>query len=361
MSTTDTTGPSRRLVLSLAVAVALLCTGVAYEGMYQFGRDMLGWGVVVAVASAGIFELAQLAVALLAREAIKAGRPAGTLLTITWMLAGASGLLAAWHELAAGHGIGAALFRIFAPVLAAGLWHLVLLGDRHLAAGRTWSQMRADARMHALFLTVEDAARAHDSGRGIARAEAKRRRARAVALRTVPPEDMRAKAAAHLDALAALADATTDVARMHLETNARVSGLGVPVLSGADYTDRAADAVTAELADMAALSATPAAGQDTPRVRATVRPKARRTVRPASTGDRAARLAIVSDLLSENPAATTRDAMSALADAGHVVVDRTARRLLSEVRGTDTTPDTDADTVADHAPDTAALLATVEV
>src|SRR5690606_10238925 len=102
MSTTDHTtaapGGSRRLVLTLAVTVALLCTAVAYEGMFQFGRDMLGWGVVVALAFAGIFELAQLTVALLAREAIKDGRPAGTLLTITWMLAGASGVLAAWHE-----------------------------------------------------------------------------------------------------------------------------------------------------------------------------------------------------------------------------------------------------------------------
>jgi hypothetical protein len=64
----------------------------------------------------------------------------------------------------------------------------------------------------------------------------------------------------------------------------------------------------------------------------------------------------VSDLLTTNPTATTSDALTALTDAGHDVVDRTARRLLSEARDADTTPAT----IPDHTPDTAALLATVE-
>lgn len=353
MSTTDYTnvrpGGSRRLVLAMAVTVALLCTAVAYEGMFQFGLDMLGWNVIVALAFAGIFELAQLTVALLAREAIKDGRPAGTLLTITWMLAGASGFLAAWHELDAGHGIGAALFRIAAPVLAAGLWHLVLLGDRHLAAGRTWAQLRADARMHRLFLTVEDAARAHETGKGIERAEAARRRARAVALRTVPPEDMRAKATAWLGSLSAVADATTDVARMHLETNARVAGIATVAVSGPDYEARAADSVRAELEGMSGADSdrlpVAAARQSRPRVRAAVRSAQGRDVRPAraTEEEHAARQRVVSDLLTTNPDATTRHALSALTEAGHTVTDRTARRLLSEARPATTATATDAD------------------
>jgi hypothetical protein len=344
MTTHNTPAPSssRRLVLTLAVAVALLCTAVAYEGMFQFGRDMLGWTLVVALAFAGIFELAQIIVALLAREAVKVARPAGTLLTITWMLAAASGFLAAWHELAAGHGIGAALFRIAAPVLAAGLWHLVLIGDRHLAAGRTWSQVRADARMHALILTVEDAARAHPAGtstpaprRTIARAEARRRRARAVALRTVPPDEMRAKAAVHLDALSALADAVSDVAAMHAATNHRVAGLSVSglsghvsgaVLSAPDSGERAARTLAADLAD------------NTPDSPADNTPDSVRLSAPASgpvSADKAARLAVVTDLLATHPDATTTDALTALTAltaAGHRVADRTARRLLAEIR-----------------------------
>jgi hypothetical protein len=121
-------------------------------------------------------------------------------------------------------------------------------------------------------------------------------------------------------------------------------------MSGPDYTDRADDAVRAELADIITdaerLSATPAAGQDTPRVRATVRPSKPRTVRPVSNGDRAARLDIVSGLLSANPDATARDALSALSDAGHYVTDRTARRLLSDARPDTDTSATDADVEA---------------
>ncbi|MDR7383513.1 hypothetical protein [Promicromonospora iranensis] len=355
MSTTHTTpGGSRRLVLTLAVTVALLCTAVAYEGMYQFGLDMLGWSVGTALAFAGIFELAQLTVALLAREAIKDGRPAGTLLTFTWMLAGASGFLAAWHELDAGHGIGAALFRIAAPVLAAGLWHLVLLGDRHLAAGRSWAQMRADARMHRLFLTVEDAARAHETGKGIQRAEAARRRARAVALRTVPPEDMRAKATAWLGSLSAVADATTDVARMHLETNARVAGLApTATLVQPDYEAQAAESVRSELEAMTGPDRT---ARRSP-VRSGNRSKPRRSAlrSGADRADRSARLAIVSGLLDQAPDASGPDAQAALAAAGHEVSDGYARKLLREARATtqDRTPDEApamAAAVADAAP-----------
>jgi hypothetical protein len=175
---------------------------------------------------------------------------------------------------------------------------------------------------------------------------------------------MRTRTVEWLDSLSAVADAVTDVARLHVEANNRVAGFvsgpeASGLVSGPDYADRAADAVRAELADIVTdadrLSATPAAGQDTTAVRATVRaavrPKAPRTVRPVSNGDRAARLDIVSGLLSANPDATARDALSALADAGHHVTDRTARRLLSDARPGDTdtatTATTDTDAVTD--------------
>ncbi|GAB3175114.1 hypothetical protein GCM10027059_48370 [Myceligenerans halotolerans] len=379
MHTSDThvrPASSRRLVLTMAVTVALLCTGAAFEGMFGFGRDMLGWNITIAIAFAGIFELAQLTVALLAREAMRDGRPAGTLLTITWMLAAASGVLAAWEELSSGHGLAAALFRILAPVLAAGLWHLVLIGDRHLATGRSWAQMRAAARMHALFLTVEDAARAHETGKGIARAEARRRRARAVALKTVPPEQMRAHVADWLDSLSAVADATTDVARLHVQTNQRVAGAtSTPVPSalvfGPDYTGRTADAITAEVADIHANTAPVRSGQgdgqvsgrpagrsggQSPRTGGSVRPARRttprQTQRPArpSRAETAARMAVVSALVSARPDATGPDVVSALADAGHDVADGVARRYLRNVRagqsGTATTTHTTDDVAA---------------
>ncbi|WP_419704593.1 hypothetical protein [Promicromonospora sp. NFX87] len=358
MSTTHSTTDaprrgSRRLVLGGAISVALISTGSAYLAMVSFGIDVLGMNQGTAYTTAGVFELSLITVALLAREAARDNRPGGTLLTLTWALSSASGVFAAWHELYMGHPLGAVLFRFIVPLLAALMWHLALIGDRHLASGATWSGIRQSMRMHALFLTTEDAVRAHaaDDGtpsarRAVERAEARRRAARAVALKSVPPAEMRTRTAEWLDSLSAVADAVTDVARLHVEANNRVAGLAsAPVMSGPDYTERVDDAVRAELADMAGLSATPAAGQSTPTVRAAVRPAPRRTVRPVSNGDRAVRLDIVSGLLSANPDATARDALSALADAGHIVTDRTARRLLSEARPapTDTATATDAE------------------
>jgi hypothetical protein len=372
MSTTHTTPPgSRRLVLGGAVSVALISTVSAYLAMVGFGRDVLGMDQGTAYTTAGVFELSLVTVALLAREAARDNRPGGTLLTLTWALSSASGVFAAWHELYMGHPLGAVLFRFIVPLLAALMWHLALIGDRHLASGASWSGMRQAMRMHALFLTTEDAVRAHaaDDGtpaarRAIVRAEARRRAARAVALKSVPPAQMRTQTAEWMDSLSAVADAVTDVARLHVEANNRVAGhLAAPVVSGPDYEDKAADAVRAELADIitdtetdsARLSATPAAGQDTPRVRATVRT---RKPRPTghSTSDKAARLALVSDLLTTHPDATATDALTALSGAGHEVTDRTARRLLSEARGTETAPVT----IPDHAPATSTLLAAVE-
>lgn len=355
MSTNDTNRPggSRRLVLGGAVSVALISTVSAYLAMVGFGRDVLGMDAATAYTTAGVFELSLVTVALLAREAARDNRPGGTLLTLTWALSSASGVFAAIHEVYMGHPAGAVAFRFIVPLLAALMWHLALIGDRHLASGTSWSGMRQSMRMHALFLTTEDAVRAHaaDDGtpaarRAIVRAEARRRAARAVALKSVPPAEMRTRTVEWLDSLSAVADAVTDVARLHVEANNRVAGfVSAPVVSGPDYTDRADDAVRAELADIIAdteadsdrLSATPAAGQDTTAVRATVRaavrPSKPRTVRPAaSAGDRAVRLDIVSGLLSTNPDATASDALSALAAQGHHVTDRTARRLLADAR-----------------------------
>ncbi|WP_166845103.1 hypothetical protein [Isoptericola sp. BMS4] len=379
MNTTTNTGRSRRLVLAAAVSVAAISTVGAYLAMVSFGVDILAMSPATAYATAGVFELSLVTVALLAREAARDTRPGGVLLSLTWGLSSASGVFAAWHELYMHHPAGAAVFRFLVPLLAALMWHLALIGDRHLATGTSWSSMRATARMHALFLTTEDAARAHHeadtstaSQRAVARAEAKRRKARAIALRTVPPDEMRARAAAHLDALSAVADAVSDVAAMHAATNHRVSGSALsglsghlsgamsgPVLSGADSGETAARTLAATLADNRAdtgadstpdngtdmspdsradsvrLSAVSAAGHpdNTARVRATIRPDNRPVSGPVSA-DRTARLSVVSALLSDHPDATTRDALSALAEHGHTVTDRTARRLLADARTT---------------------------
>ncbi|MFD2027878.1 winged helix-turn-helix domain-containing protein [Promicromonospora aerolata] len=265
---------SRRLVLTGAISVALISTGSAYLAMVQFGIDVLAMNQGTAYATAGVFELSLVTVALLAREAARDNRPGGTLLALTWALSSASGVFAAWHEAYIDHPLGAVVFRFVVPLLAALMWHLALIGDRHLATGTSWSAMRQSARMHALFLSTEDLFRAQSLSDGsrtarrrLARAEAGRRRARSVALRTVPPTEMRAQVAAWCEALAAVGDGTADVARLHLADRQRLTGILVDdermdgraydtrdgVLAGArvgapEYEGRAAEAVAAEFA-----------------------------------------------------------------------------------------------------------------
>ncbi|MCP2264612.1 helix-turn-helix domain-containing protein [Promicromonospora thailandica] len=240
MATADRTFPttsvptrrSRNLVLTGAISVALISTGSAYLAMVQFGIDVLAMNQGTAYATAGVFELSLVTVALLAREAARDNRPGGTLLALTWALSSASGVFAAWHEAYIGHPVGAVLFRFVVPLLAALMWHLALIGDRHLATGTSWSALRQSARMHALFLTTEDLFRAQSLNDGsraarrrLAKAEAGRRRARSVALRTVPPTEMRAQVAAWCEALAAVGDGTADVARLHLADRQRLTGI----------------------------------------------------------------------------------------------------------------------------------------
>jgi len=366
MSTTHTTDAprrgSRRLVLGGAVSVAVISTVSAYLAMVGFGRDVLGMDAATAYTTAGVFELSLVTVALLAREAARDNRPGGTLLTLTWALSSASGVFAAVHEVYLGHPAGAVLFRFVVPLLAALMWHLALIGDRHLASGASWSSMRQTARMHRLFLTVEDAARVHEAGTGtpagrraIERAEAKRRKARAVALRTVPPDQMRAHVAAWLESLSAVADGTADVARMHIETNQRVAGLAAaaPVQTTPDYEARAAESVRSELEAMTGPDRT---ARRTP-VRSGNRSKPRRSAVRSGVdrADRSARLAVVSGLLDQTPDASGPDAQAALAAAGHTVSDGHARRLLREARAAaqDTTADETpavSDVVAEVAP-----------
>ncbi|MCF4122187.1 hypothetical protein L1785_14495 [Antribacter sp. KLBMP9083] len=353
MTTTPAPG-SRRLVLAGAVSVALISTGSAYLAMVAFGLDVLGMSPAVAFTTAGVFELSLITVALLAREAARDNRPGGTLLTLTWVLSSASGGFAAWHELYIGHEAGAAFFRFLVPLLAALMWHLALIGDRHLATGRTWTQVRAGGRMHALFLATEDLYRAqaaddgtHTARRRIARAEAARRRARAVALRTVPPDQMRATVTAWLDSMRAVGEGTADTASLFTEDTARLARILTAPMSGLSVPDtrHLSAPVSADLSALVSgsLSApVSAAGQTRPVVRATVGPAVRtdkprtvrRSVRPAgpANADKAARLAIVSALVAEDPAADSAAALAALTAAGHDVTDRTARRDLETVR-----------------------------
>lgn len=211
-------GAPRRHVLIGATAVALLSTAGAYVAMVAFGVDVLEMSPLSAYAFAGVFELSLVTVALLAREAATQDRPAHTLLALTWALSAASGFFAGWHELNLEHPLPAAGFRVCVPLLAALMWHLVLVGDQHLATGRSWADMRANARMHAMLLTAETWHRARAdhaanptraNARRVEYANRRRLQARAVALRTVDPVDMDRRVAEWSSAMEAVTRGTT--------------------------------------------------------------------------------------------------------------------------------------------------------
>ncbi|MGH8964953.1 MAG: hypothetical protein ACRDXB_06440, partial [Actinomycetes bacterium] len=214
---TTPTGNGRGLILFGAVSVALISTAAAYVAMVGFGRDVLAMGAINAYAFAGVFELSLVTVALMAREAAQQDRPAQTLLSLTWLLSAASGFFAGWHEIHLGHAVTAAAFRFIVPLLAALMWHLALVGDRHLALERSWSDLRMGARMHALLGTRVEWRRARDtalrkrtrsSRRKLERAQKRYWRAETVALRSVAPGAMRDQITQWVDAFAAVAEGT---------------------------------------------------------------------------------------------------------------------------------------------------------
>lgn len=185
-----TNRPMPKASTILAVIVAGIATFNAYQAMVAFAVDMLGMSEGNAYATAGVFELSLFTVAVLAREAAKDNRPNGVLLTLTWVLSGASGGFAAMHEYELGHGIGPILFRLSVAVLAALMWHLALIGERHLATGTTWADARRLRAMQAMFEAAEDALRIGPDGRKGRRTAARFRRARSRARRVSPPAVM---------------------------------------------------------------------------------------------------------------------------------------------------------------------------
>lgn len=222
-STPDRASSGRGLILFGAVSVALISTAAAYVAMVGFGRDVLAMGAINAYAFAGVFELSLVTVALMAREAAQQDRPAQTLLSLTWLLSAASGFFAGWHEIHLGHAVTAAAFRFIVPLLAALMWHLALVGDRHLAMERSWSELRMGSRMHALLATRVEWRRARDtavrkrtasSRRRLERAQKRYWRAEAVALRSVAPGAMRDQITQWVDAFAAVAEGTRQADRL---------------------------------------------------------------------------------------------------------------------------------------------------
>ncbi|MFD3675287.1 hypothetical protein ACFWVQ_45225, partial [Streptomyces sp. NPDC058672] len=190
---------------------------------------------------AGVLEICLVTVALMAREAAQQERPNGLLLWLTWGFSGASATFAAAHEISLDHSAVAAGFRFIVPFLAALMWHLVLVGDRHLATGRSWSQLRASGRMHAALEAVEDyhdAWKAHNdpehggtaaTRKKLIQAREQMKRAGRIARRTVDPEQMGDELAKFVDSFQEFAGGVETAWNLQAGTRNIEAGTAAPV------------------------------------------------------------------------------------------------------------------------------------
>lgn len=214
MSQTDPPAGHRRLPIVAVVAAAAIATALAYRGMVLFGLEVAGMVPAEAYLLAGFLEVSLIAVALMARSAALDGRPYGVLLTLTWILSGTSGVFAALHEVAVMNGSTPymVVFRFVPPLVAALMWHLALVGERHLVTGNTLDERRLERRVHRFIVSAErwrDARRDDVGGRADARrvraAHRRQQAARDRALKLVAVEEFDARTRAWVDRFEAAA------------------------------------------------------------------------------------------------------------------------------------------------------------
>lgn len=188
----------RHLPMVAVVIAATIATALAYSGMVLFGLEVAHMSPLEAYGLAGFLEISLVAVALMARNAALEGRPYGVLLTLTWVLSGTSGLFAALHEVAVPTASTPymVVFRFVPPLVAALMWHLALVGERHMVTGHTLEERRRELRVHGYVSALEQwrDARADSAGsagdlRKVRAAHERQRAARDAALKLLTVED----------------------------------------------------------------------------------------------------------------------------------------------------------------------------
>jgi hypothetical protein len=194
------------------VIAATIATALAYSGMVLFGLEVAHMSPLEAYGLAGFLEISLVAVALMARNAALEGRPYGVLLALTWVLSGTSGLFAALHEIAVPTASTPymVVFRFVPPLVAALMWHLALVGERHMVTGHTLEERRRELRVHGYVSALEQwrDARADSAGssgdlRKVRAAHERQRAARDAALKLLTVEDFERRMQVWVDRLEA--------------------------------------------------------------------------------------------------------------------------------------------------------------
>ena len=188
----------RHLPMVAVVLAAFIATALAYSGMVLFGLEVAHMSPAEAYALAGFLEVSLVAVALMARNAALEGRPYGVLLTLTWVLSGTSGMFAALHEIAVPDESTPYMvaFRFVPPLVAALMWHLALVGERHMVTGHTLDERRRERRVHQYVVALEawrdarlDSTGTRRGMRAVRTAHRRQRGARDGALKLLTVED----------------------------------------------------------------------------------------------------------------------------------------------------------------------------
>lgn len=130
-----TDGPDQRRswpVLAIVSVITALSIASTYPAVAASGQDVLGLGPTMSRAFTGIVAFVLVLAAVGAHERAAHNESHRVLLVLMWVLSACFGIFAGTHELINGHA-GAAAFKAIAMPIVALQWHLVVVGDRHIA------------------------------------------------------------------------------------------------------------------------------------------------------------------------------------------------------------------------------------
>lgn len=247
----------RHLPMIAVVVAATIATALAYSGMVLFGLEVAHMSPLEAYGLAGFLEISLVAVALMARNAALEGRPYGILLTLTWVLSGTSGVFAALHEIAVPTESTPymVVFRFVPPLVAALMWHLALVGERHMVTGHTLDERRRETRVHGYVSALEQwrDARVDSSGsstdlRKVRAAHQRQRAARDAALKLLTVEDFERRMQVWVDRLEAAERHGNRLDLIGASSVKRGTARGSAEASGAAESSEAAAVVAARTA-----------------------------------------------------------------------------------------------------------------
>ncbi|QUC00926.1 helix-turn-helix domain-containing protein [Cellulosimicrobium cellulans] len=275
----------RHLPMVAVVIAATIATALAYSGMVLFGLEVAHMSPLEAYGLAGFLEISLVAVALMARNAALEGRPYGVLLALTWVLSGTSGLFAALHEIAVPTASTPymVVFRFVPPLVAALMWHLALVGERHMVTGHTLEERRRELRVHGYVSALEQwrDARADSAGspadlRKVRAAHERQRAARDAALKLLTVEDFERRMQVWVDRLEAAERhgnrldliGASSAKRGTARGRGGVAASGAPAPAEAPAVVAVAAAVSAATSGPAPLAPQPASGDESDAVEA---------------------------------------------------------------------------------------------